>query len=65
VERARVSAALRQLPDRQRTAVVLRYFEDLSEQETAGVMGCAVGTVKSTTARGAARLRALLAEEDQ
>jgi len=35
------------LPERQRSVVVLRYYEDLTESETADVLGCAVGTVKS------------------
>jgi RNA polymerase sigma factor (sigma-70 family) len=48
---------LEQLAPRQRTAVVLRYFEDLSEAETADQMGCSVGTVKSQTARAFTRLR--------
>lgn len=60
VNRALLAAALRALPARQRTAVVLRYYEDLSEAETARAMGCSVGTVKSTTARGLLALRALL-----
>jgi RNA polymerase sigma-70 factor (sigma-E family) len=50
---------LAQLPPRQRTAVVLRYWEELSEAETADVMGCSVGTVKSATSRGLHRLREL------
>ena len=54
-------AALRALPDRQRAAVVLRHWCDLSETETAETMGCSVGTVKSTTSRGLAGLRAALA----
>ena len=53
-------AALRELPVRMRTAVVLRYFEDLSEQQTAAVMGCSPSTVNTQTARGLARLRAAL-----
>jgi RNA polymerase sigma-70 factor (sigma-E family) len=53
-------AALRALPDRQRAAVVLRHWCDLSEAETAETMGCSVGTVKSTTSRGLAGLRAAL-----
>jgi RNA polymerase sigma factor (sigma-70 family) len=54
-------AALRELPVRMRTAVVLRYFEDLSEQQTADLMGCSPSTVNTQTARGLARLRAALA----
>ena len=53
-------AALRELPVRMRTAVVLRYFEDLSEQRTAALMGCSASTVNTQTARGLARLRAAL-----
>jgi RNA polymerase sigma-70 factor (sigma-E family) len=54
---ASVLAALRTLPARQRAAVVLRYVEDLSEAETARLMRCSVGTVKSNASRGLARLR--------
>jgi RNA polymerase sigma-70 factor (sigma-E family) len=49
--------ALQQLPYRQRAAIVLRFYEDLSEAETARVLGCAVGTVKSSVARGLRRLQ--------
>ncbi|OZV84582.1 hypothetical protein CA850_01680 [Micromonospora echinospora] len=57
VVRQFVLAALRTLPPRQRAAVVLRYLDDLSEAETAQVMRCSVGAVKSHTARGLAKLR--------
>lgn len=57
-------AALRQLPPKQRAAVVLRYHEDLSEAKTAEILGCSVGTVKSQTSRGLEKLRALLAVEN-
>ena len=53
--------ALRELPTRMRTAVVLRYFEDLSEQRTAELMGCSASTVGTQTARGLERLRTSLA----
>jgi RNA polymerase sigma-70 factor (sigma-E family) len=46
------------LPPRQRAAVVLRYYEDLSEADTAAVLGCSVGNVKSQTSRGIAAMRA-------
>ena len=56
-------AALRQLPARQRTALVLRFYEDLPEKAIAEAMGVSVGTVKSTLHRGMERLRILLGEE--
>jgi RNA polymerase sigma-70 factor (sigma-E family) len=56
-DRQSLWAALRRLPRRQRAVIVLRYFEDLSEAETAEILGTSVGTVKSQTARGLAKLR--------
>jgi RNA polymerase sigma-70 factor (sigma-E family) len=53
-------ACVRELPSRQRAVLVLRYFDDLTESETARVLGCSVGTVKSQHARAMARLRELL-----
>ena len=49
--------ALRRLSPQQRAVIVLRYFHDLSEAETARLLGCGVGTVKSSTARALERLR--------
>lgn len=55
--RASMAALLRGLPPRQRAAVVLRYYEDLSEAQTAEVMGCSVGAVKAQVSTGLSRLR--------
>ncbi|GAA0931972.1 SigE family RNA polymerase sigma factor [Virgisporangium ochraceum] len=62
-DRHLIVAALRQLPKGQRTVLVLRYFDDLSVEETAEAMGCTTGTVKSQTARALAAIRRLLPEE--
>ncbi|CAM5390814.1 SigE family RNA polymerase sigma factor [Streptomyces aurantiogriseus] len=51
--------ALAKLPPRQREAVVLRYWEDLTETQAAEAMGCSVGAVKSNAAKGIAKLRAV------
>jgi RNA polymerase sigma factor (sigma-70 family) len=59
-----VLEALRQLGPRQRQAVVLRYLEDLSVEETAAAMQISTGTVKSQAARGLRTLRELLGERD-
>jgi RNA polymerase sigma-70 factor (sigma-E family) len=63
VDRDQLMAALRRLPPRQRAAVVLRYFEQLSEAEAAEALGCSIGNVKSQTHRALITLRRLLAEE--
>jgi RNA polymerase sigma-70 factor (sigma-E family) len=52
-------SALATLPQQQRAAIVLRYFADQSEAETAAAMGCSVGAVKSHTSRAVAKLRTL------
>ncbi|CND48520.1 alternative RNA polymerase sigma factor SigM [Mycobacterium tuberculosis] len=57
-----VRAALLRLPQRKRACVVLRLAFDLSEKETAQLLGIAVGTVKSQTAKGVAELARLLAD---
>lgn len=54
--------ALGTLPPRQRAVVVLRYFEDLSEAQTALTLGCSVGSVKSQASRGISRLRSILSK---
>jgi RNA polymerase sigma-70 factor (sigma-E family) len=55
--------ALLSLPPRQRAALVLRYFEDLSEAQTAEILRCPVGTVKSMVSRGVNALRTQMAQE--
>jgi RNA polymerase sigma-70 factor (sigma-E family) len=56
--RAQLVAELRTLPPRERAVLVLRYFNDLDEAETARTLGVSQGTVKSSASRGLARLRA-------
>lgn len=58
-----VWAAVRSLPVRQRAVVVLRYYEDLTEQQIAAVLGCRPGTVKSQAAAALKTLRRVLAED--
>jgi RNA polymerase sigma-70 factor (sigma-E family) len=52
--------ALARLPRQQRVAVVLRFYEDRPEREVAELMGCSLGSVKTHTSRGLARLRQIL-----
>ena len=58
--RDEVVSALRQLAPRQRATLVLRFWEDLSIEDTATILDCAVGTVKSNTSKALERIRALL-----
>jgi RNA polymerase sigma-70 factor (sigma-E family) len=60
---AAVIDALRALPPRMRAVVVLRYYEDQTEVQTAELLGCSVGTVKAQSSRAMARLRAALAAD--
>ena len=63
IERTAVVAALRALPERQREAIVLRYYADFSEADIAAAMGISRGAVKSHTARGMTALRSILEQE--
>ena len=62
--RADLLEALLQLPPRQRATVVLRYLDGLSERETAAVLGCSAGTVKSQTSRALITLNRFLTREE-
>lgn len=64
-DREALRIALTALGPRQRAVIVLRYFEDMSEADTAALLGLKVGTVKSQASRGIARLRALLQKEER
>lgn len=63
VQREVVWRALQDLPARQRVAIVLRYYEDLTEPQTAAAMDCAVGTVKSQVFAGLRKLREQLGSD--
>jgi RNA polymerase sigma-70 factor (sigma-E family) len=62
-EHQRVLAAIRALPDRQREALVLRFYLDMSEKEAAQAMNISRGTVKSATSRAVAALARMLKED--
>jgi len=57
-ERSALLGALQELPPRQRAAVVLRYWEGLTDAQAGALLGCSGGTVRSQAARGLAKLRA-------
>jgi RNA polymerase sigma factor (sigma-70 family) len=59
VDRVMLRRALLLLTPRQRAVIVLRYFEDMSERDTADTLGCSVGTVKTLASRALVRLRAV------
>ncbi|WP_375485317.1 SigE family RNA polymerase sigma factor [uncultured Jatrophihabitans sp.] len=63
-ERLDVRAALKQVPPRQRAAIVPRYYEGYDVAETAALLGCSEGTVKSQTARGLTTLRTVLGTDE-
>jgi RNA polymerase sigma-70 factor (sigma-E family) len=63
--RADLWVALGALPPRQRAALVLRYYEDLSERDTATVMGCSTAAVKSLVSRGSHALRDRIGSEER
>jgi RNA polymerase sigma-70 factor (sigma-E family) len=65
VGREELWRALATLPSRQRAALVLRYYEDLSERDTAATLGCSVAAVKSLVARGSEGLRTSIAEGEE
>lgn len=61
-DRDEIWSGLRRLPDRQRAALVLRFFEDLDDEQSAAALGCRVGTVRSLISRGLATLREEMAQ---
>lgn len=63
-QRDELWTALRSLPPRMRTVLVLRYFEDLSDGQIAQALGCSIGTVKSSASRGLVKLRSSYGRAD-
>ena len=63
--REELRVALHRLPARQRTALVLHYYEDLSEEQLANAMGCSVSAARSLVARGKQTLRTLIGSEER
>jgi RNA polymerase sigma-70 factor (sigma-E family) len=61
-DRDQIWAGLHHLSERQRAALVLRFFEDMSDEESAAALGCRVGTVRSLISRGLAALREHMSE---
>jgi RNA polymerase sigma-70 factor (sigma-E family) len=61
--RESLTPAIAALPAPQRAVIVLRYYEDLSEEDTARLLGISVGTVKSRSSRGLQRLRVLVGDD--
>ena len=64
-DRDRLRRALQELPPRQRAVVVLRFYDDLTEAQTAELLGVSTGSVKTHASRGLQRLRASLAAEEE
>lgn len=63
-ERDELWQLVKTLPPRQKAVVVLRFYEDLSEAQTAELLDCSIGTVKSQTSRALAKLRTRLGENE-
>lgn len=64
-ERDEVWDAIQQLPPRQRAAMLLRFYEDLSERESAEIIGCSVGALNQLVARATAALRERFGKEER
>jgi RNA polymerase sigma-70 factor (sigma-E family) len=65
VERDEVWHAILELPDRQRAAIVLRFYEDLSERESAEIVGCSVGALNQLVARATTTLRERIGKDER